>query len=643
MTTPKIQIRSGTAPISYDEAEGTVEIVYATATRAERDGYAEELVISEEAIDASRLDAGAVNLIVDHMPFGLPLGRVIGHRIEGGQAIAIVKLTDAPEHAGIVSDIRSGVIKTVSVGYQIKSFDERDEGGQAVMFVTRWMPAEISLVTIPADPLAQIRSSATALTRRTTTAAAQPTKGQRMEDDLQNEDQIDTVETEEELEDEERVEDGDIETAEDDDATDEDVTAEEDEEDPAEGTRSAQILQLCKRHGLSMDFAIRHVSSGATVDAVRTAILDKLAERSPMPINTTRARVTRDGQEILVARAADALYSRLTGTEPSARGRELRNLSTIELAREFVGSGARSMSRPEVIDRALQTRSGMHTTSDFAAALGNAANRTLRAAYDAAELTYGPFVRETTVPDFRATERVQIGDAPMLKERKEGSETSYGTLSDAKEAIQLATFARALKMTRQMMINDDLGAFARILTSFGLRAGELKSDLVYNVLTANPKMGDGKQLFSASHNNLLNAELSVDGLSAVRKSMRTQKSRDGASLNLVAKTLIVGPELETRAQQLIAPIAAAVSGEVNPFSGGSLQLVVDARIEDDSWFVAANPGLIDTIELAFLDGAKGLQTRTIEEPMLDGMSVLAQIDVEAAAIDHLGLVKSKAA
>jgi HK97 family phage prohead protease len=643
MTTPKIQTRSGTAPISYDEAEGTVEIVIATATRAEREGYLEELVISEDAIDASRLTAGAVNMILDHKAEGLPIGRVIGYRIENDELIATVKLSESKANEDVVTDIRSGVIRTVSIGYHILEIQELEENGIPVIRVTRWRPAEISIVTIPADPLAQIRSSATALTRRTTTAAAQPTKkGQRMEDDdLQNEDQIDTVETEEELEDEERVEDGDIETAEDD--NDEDVTAEGDEDDPAEGTRSAQILQLCKRHGLSMDFAIRHVSSGATVDAVRTAILDKLAERSPMPINTTRARVTRDAQETLVARAADALYSRLTGTEPSARGRELRNLSTIELAREFVGSGARSMSRPEVIDRALQTRSGMHTTSDFAAALGTAANRTLRAAYDAAELTYGPFIRETTVPDFRATERVQIGDAPMLKERKQGSETSYGTLSDAKEAIQLATFARALKMTRQMMINDDLGAFARILTSFGLRAGELKSDLVYNVLTANPKMGDGKQLFSSAHNNLLNAELSVDGLSAVRKSMRTQKSRDGASLNLVAKTLIVGPELETRAQQLIAPIAAAVSGEVNPFSGGSLQLVVDARIEDDSWFVAANPGLIDTIELAFLDGAKGLQTRTIEEPMLDGMSVLAQIDVEAAAIDHLGLVKSKAA
>lgn len=628
------KVRSVHAPASFDEAAGTVEVVYATDAPVERDDHIEELVISDDAIDTSRLDAGAVNLIVDHLPFGLPLGRVVGHRVEDGKAIAVVKMTESDAHADILADIRAGVIKTVSVGYQIKKSDRRDDGGQPIRRVTRWMPAEISLVTIPADPQAQIRAATAALVRRTTIIERQ----QAMNDDGQKvDDQTDVDVDEVEVEDE-----GDDQALADDDAAgDDDQAPVDDDDESQDAARSARIVELCHRHQMPIDFAIRHIATGASVEAVRAEILDAMAERSPMHINTTRARVTRDAQETLVARAADALFSRLSGEEPSDRGRELRNLSTVELAREFVGSSARSMSRSEVISQALQTRSGMHTSSDFSAALGSAANRTLRAAYEAAELTYGDFVREATVPDFRATERVQIGDAPALRRREEGSETTYGTLSDSKEAIKLATFARALKMTRQMLINDDLGAFARILTSFGLRAGELKSDLVYGILTNNAKMSDGKLLFSASHNNVLSADLTVEGLSEARKAMRKQKSRDGASLNLSAKTLIVGPELETRAQQLLAPISASVSGEVNPFAA-SLKLAVDSRIEDDSWFLAANPALVDTIELAFLEGARGLQTQTIDEPMLDGVTVLAQIDVEAAAIDHLGLIKSKA-
>jgi len=646
---------------SFDEAENTVEVVYATATRAQRDGYLEELVISEEAIDATRLDAGAVPLLVDHMPWGTAFGTVVGHRIEGGQAIATVKLSVAEEHRGIVDNIRAGVIRTVSVGYQILGWEEvPTEDGVPVMRVTRWMPAEISLVTIPADHLAQIRSAATDLVRRTTTAAAPKQKDARMK--LKKRDAaaaaaevIDEVaegagveatpELEAAVEEAIQVavdavtEEAAAETEE---TAAEETAAEDDgetvDEAPAEASRAAAILDLCTRHGFSLAFASRHIKAGTSIHKVRAAVLDSIAARSAPPMTT--ARITRDERETLVSRASDAIYSRMSGEAPTAQARDMRYLSVVEMARAFVGADAAGMSRSQVVQAALQTRSGMHTTSDFAAALGNAASRTLRRAYEAATPTYGPFVREVTLPDFRATDRVQIGDAPILERRAEGSETKRGTLSDSKESIQLATFAKALSMSRQMMVNDDLDAFSRILTSFGMRAAELQSDLVYGKLTGNPKMSDGKSLFHASHNNLLNVALDVNGLSEARKAMRKQTGLDGAKLNISPVTLIVGPELETEAQKIIAPISAALAGDVNPFAGSSLQLVVDSRIEDAAWFLAANPALIDTIELAFLDGARGVQTSTIDAPMLDGVDVLAQIDCEAGVIDFRGLLKS---
>jgi phage head maturation protease len=661
-TTRALSVRSA----SFDEAENTVEVVYATATRAQRDGYLEELVISEEAIDATRLDAGAVPLLVDHMPWGTAFGTVVGHRIEGGQAIATVKLSVAEEHRGIVENIKAGVIRTVSVGYQILGWDEvPTEDGAPVMRVTRWMPAEISLVTIPADHLAQIRSTSSAdLVRRTITAAPKKeasmtvkTKaktGQRSAaaaaaEVLDEVAEAAGVEATQELEAavEEAIQ-GAVDTvaeeaaAESEETAADETAAEDDgetvDEAPAEASRAAAILELCTRHGLSLAFATRHVKAGTSIHQVRAAVLDSIAARSAPPMTT--ARITRDERETLVSRASDAIYSRMSGEAPTAQARDMRYLSVVEMARAFVGADAAGMSRSQVVQAALQTRSGMHTTSDFAAALGNAASRTLRRAYEAATPTYGPFVREVTLPDFRATDRVQIGDAPILERRAEGSETKRGTLSDSKESIQLATFAKALSMSRQMMVNDDLDAFSRILTSFGMRAAELQSDLVYGKLTGNPKMSDGKSLFHASHNNILNVALDVNGLSEARKAMRKQTGLDGAKLNISPVTLIVGPELETEAQKIIAPISAALAGDVNPFAGSSLQLVVDSRIEDAAWFLAANPALIDTIELAFLDGARGVQTSTIDAPMLDGVDVLAQIDCEAGVIDFRGLLKS---
>lgn len=647
---------------SYDEEAGTVEVVYATETPVGRWGYVEQLVVSEDAIDTTRLDSGSVNLLRQHDSWSdLPIGSVVAHRIEGGMAIATIRLSVDPEHKGLVENIKAGVIRTVSVGYAIQESEEvTGADGIVTQRVTRWQPVEISLVSVPADPNAQVRSATSDLVRRTVTAAAPAKKEANMKTKKRDAasaaaEVVDEVaegagvEVTPELEAavEEAIQ-GAVDTATEEAAAEIEETAAEEtaseddgetvEEAPAEASRAAAILELCTRHGLSLAFATRHVKAGTSIHQVRAAVLDSIAARSAPPMTT--ARITRDERETLVSRASDAMFSRMSGEAPTAQARDMRYLSVVEMARAFVGADAAGMSRSQVVQAALQTRSGMHTTSDFAAALGNAASRTLRRAYEAATPTYGPFVREVTLPDFRATDRVQIGDAPILERRAEGSETKRGTLSDSKESIQLATFAKALSMSRQMMVNDDLDAFSRILTSFGMRAAELQSDLVYGKLTGNPKMSDGKSLFHASHNNLLNVALDVNGLSEARKAMRKQTGLDGAKLNISPVTLIVGPELETEAQKIIAPISAALAGDVNPFAGSSLQLVVDSRIEDAAWFLAANPALIDTIELAFLDGARGVQTSTIDAPMLDGVDVLAQIDCEAGVIDFRGLLKS---
>lgn len=649
---------------SFDEEAGTVEVVYATETPVGRWGYVEALVVSEDAIDTTRLDSGSVNLLMQHDSWsGLPIGNVVAHRIEAGMAIATIKLSVAEEHKGIIENVRAGVIRTVSVGYAIQESEEvTGADGIVTQRVTRWQPVEISLVSVPADPNAQVRSATSDLVRRTVTAAAPAKKEANMKTKTAKRDAAAAaaevldevaegagVEVTPELEAavEEAIQSA-VDTATEEAAAEIEETAAEEtaseddgetvEEAPAEASRAAAILELCTRHGLSLAFATRHVKAGTSIHQVRAAVLDSIAARSAPPMTT--ARITRDERETLVSRASDAMFSRMSGEAPTAQARDMRYLSVVEMARAFVGADAAGMSRSQVVQAALQTRSGMHTTSDFAAALGNAASRTLRRAYEAATPTYGPFVREVTLPDFRATDRVQIGDAPILERRAEGSETKRGTLSDSKESIQLATFAKALSMSRQMMVNDDLDAFSRILTSFGMRAAELQSDLVYGKLTGNPKMSDGKSLFHAAHNNLLNVALDVNGLSEARKAMRKQTGLDGAKLNISPVTLIVGPELETEAQKIIAPISAALAGDVNPFAGSSLQLVVDSRIEDAAWFLAANPALIDTIELAFLDGARGVQTSTIDAPMLDGVDVLAQIDCEAGVIDFRGLLKS---
>lgn len=662
---------------SFDAAARTVDITYATVTPVRYGRMRETLRIDADSVVTERLDAGHVYLIWNHDAHNTaaPVGRVIGHRVEDGEAVATVQLSEDPAHAGVIADIESGMLRSVSAGFRVYATEEAEnDDGSIDITVTRWEPYEISLTVIPADPASRIRSLGLPaeergilsrlanLLRRSEpeqVPSSDPSSGPQEvpSSDPQQVPQDDPSLVPQEVPNSDPSPDPQPDPTSDpsSDPRTETETSDADapttEEEPsmtpeeilaAERARVAAITALQTRHDLPADFVTRHVEAGTSEDAARADALELLAARSAPDANATRTRITRDEQETLVTRAEAALVSRMTGEEPTEEARELRNLSTVELARRFVGSGADSMSRSDVIAAALSTRSGMHTTSDFAAVLGNAGRRTLRAAYEAAPRSFGAFTQTVDLSDFRPHDRVSLGDAPNLKLRAaEGVEVTYGTVGESSESIQLATYDRALSISRQMLVNDDLGAFARIAAMFGRRAAELEADLVYAVLTGNQKMSDGKALFHSGHGNLISAGMDSSGLSAARAAMRKQRGIDGGHISVSPRTLIVGPDMETDAQKLLSPISAVIADAVNVFSG-SLGLAVDSRIEGNDFYVAADPDALNTIELAYLDGARGVQVRTIENPVRDGVDILARLDVAARAIEWRGLLKATA-
>ena len=663
---------------SFDAEARTVDIVYATATPVRYGRMRETLRIDAESLVSDRIDAGHVYLIWNHNSYDTapPVGRVIAHRVEDGEAVATVQLSEDPAHAGVIADIESGLLRSVSAGFRVYATEETEsDDGSIDVLVTRWEPYEISLTVIPADPASRIRSMdlpaeergilsrLAALLRRSEpeqVPSSDPSSGPQSvpSSDPQQVPQNDPSSVPQEVPNSDPSSDpsevphpdpsADPQTETETSDADAPTTEEEPSMTPeeilaAERARVAAITALQNRHDLPADFVTRHVEAGTSEDAARADALELIAAQSTPDANSTRTQILRDERETFVTRAEAALVSRMTGEEPTAEARELRNLSTVELARRFVGAGADSMSRSDVIAAALSTRSGMHTTSDFAAVLGNAGRRTLRAAYDAAPRSFGAFTQTVDLSDFRPHERVSLGDAPNLKLRAaEGVEVTYGTVGESSESIQLATYDRALSVSRQMLVNDDLGAFARVASMFGRRAAELEADLVYAVLTGSQKMSDGKNLFHASRGNRISAALDVAGLSAARAAMRKQKGVDGGHIAVAPRTLIVGPDLETDAQKILSPIAATLSDNVNVFAGSSLGLAVDSRIEGNDFYVAADPAALDTIELGYLDGARGVQVRTIENPMRDGVDILARLDVAARAIEWRGLLKATA-
>ena len=647
-------------PSSYDDDAGTIEIVYSAGARVDRGYYLEDLVVSEEAIEASRLDAGAVHLIRDHMPYGDPVGRIISHRVEDGKAVAVVKLSAGDANASTVADIKSGVIRFVSVGYVPLETEVDESGDVTVITVRRWMPIEISLTPIPADIGAQTRALPVqpAQTKRKSQMSKRMAKAAtrmaalralivgRSADEIEAKmDELDAK-----IEEAKDAADGDVAEivaeVEDLAAEVEELVAEEiddeetgtDAEVEGERTRAAEIFEIATRHRVDPVTVTRAISEGASIEEFRSMIKRTKVDGSPSGANV---RITVDEREKRSAAAQNAVLALISGRSAQEAG-DFAGMSLAEIARESMGRSAARLSNRDAV-RAIMKRTGMHTSSDFSftGAVGGAIDRRVREIYQNLDMPLTPVIRETTVGDFRPVDTYSIGGFPELKETPEGAEYEAGTVVAEGGSFSIKKYGRVLRVSFEALINDDLRLLDVAIRGVASRAVALRNRAVHDAFSA--RMADGQPLFRTQRGNLIGpVALDVAGLSQARASLRKQRGIDGEQMGLTPKFLIVGPELETDAQRLISPITAAVTGEVNPFSS-NLELIVDPLIEDKSWIVSADPNVGDAIELAQLRGYEGVQVEEDFDSAIDGFSWRARTFAGAHPTGFRGFVKSNGA
>lgn len=585
---------------SFDETDNTIDIVWTTGAKVRRyswsEGpYDEELVVSEASVRLDRLNAGAPFLNT-HSSY--ELGDVIGSivpgsaRIEKGRGVAKVVLTKRADAQGIVQDIRDGIIRNISVGYRYHKVEKTDgqEGDPALWRVTDWEPLEVSAVPIPADPGAQIRSAGPATDYPFQLA---------------------------------------------------DLTASSSWGDAAAARTRMQTRAAEAARGTSQSPISPIQPKGTTVNHYASA----------QPRRTEDTRRAEAIEAALLHRADPA------ANPLDANAREFRAMTLIELAKtclETYGVSTRGLSKSDVAELALAPGNvrmgGLMSTSDFPILLANVANKTLRQGYEAAPQTFRPLVREVSVPDFKTVTRGQIGEAPQLDRIGEHGEYRRGTMGEGSETYAIATYGKIVAITRQVIINDDLGAFTRIPRAFGVSAANLESDLVWAQILMNPVMGDGIALFHASHNNLGTAAgITADSIAAGFEAMRLQKGLDGKTpLNLRPSYLITSIAASMKAAQLLAPLQAAQTSNAVPQYLRTVAPVAEPRLDGGftdpatgtaiagnrfKWYLGADPNQIDTVELAYLEGNRGVYTETRNGFNIDGVEVKVRLDAGAKVID----------
>jgi ATP-dependent protease ClpP protease subunit len=349
------------------------------------------------------------------------------------------------------------------------------------------------------------------------------------------------------------------------------------------------------------------------------------------------------------AAAIDVLAKRggLNVKDPHPAARDLQRMGLAAMAEAMLSMQGRlplDRSPSSVIHAAL-------TTGDFPDLLSGTANKFLRDGYEHTSSGFVQFTAEREVPDFKAATLVNLSEAPGLLEVTERAEYRHGYMLDSASNFQIATFGRIISISRQMMINDDLGAFTKIPQAFGAAARRLEADKVYAQLTSNPVLNDGVALFHADHNNLASSggAISVASLGAARAAMRKHKgSLDVGYLDVTPRYLIVPVALETVAEQLLAslvdPSKSNDTGNAEFIRG--LTLIADPRLDDDSataWYLAADPQRIEGILRAYLAGEDRPYLEANTEFKVDAVSHKVRLDFAAGISDYRALYKNPGA
>lgn len=353
---------------------------------------------------------------------------------------------------------------------------------------------------------------------------------------------------------------------------------------------------------------------GAGVEHLRANVLAQIgAGAEPLMGGYTALQPTGANNDFRAA-AADAMAIRAGAhiAKPHAGAADLRGASVADIARACLsraGVAHGSLSRPDLIRAAL-------SNSDFPGILANSLGKMLRSGYEAEPASHRAWVKPTHVPDFKDQSRVILGSMPSLEKVPEGAEFQSGAFDEDRSVpFAVETYGRIITLTRQALINDDLGAFNTIVRNAGQAAARVESDMVYAALAesagAGQTMQDAKTLFHSAHGNLATAQSALDSvaLGLARTMLRRQTAVGGGILNLQPKFLIVPPELEQVAEILLAASAQRITqGTDQTLTApwlANLTLVTEPRLAAGAFYLVADSAQIDTYELAMLEGRDG--------------------------------------
>lgn len=436
----------------------------------------------------------------------------------------------------------------------------------------------------------------------------------------------------------------------------------------AERARITGIQAAVRTAQLEPAVAEDMVTRGITLDAARAEIFAKMAARTDANPTDQHVRVTagEDARDKFVGGVTAWLLvksgmAKLVADhekQAAADPGEFRGLTLLDIAKECLVRAhvaARGLDKMALVSRAFTLRAITQSTSDFTYALENTMHKVLQAAYGVTPDTWSKWCKRGTVSDFRAHNRYRMGSFGSLDALAENGEFKRKAITDAEKAsITASTKGNIINVSRQMIVNDDMGVFSGLLTGLG-RAAALSVEVdAYALLAENSGLGPtlgGVPLFDATHGNIgTGAALSTASIDADAALMARQMDKDSHEyLDLQPIVLLVERALRGTAVTIndaqYDPDTANKLQKPNVCRGMFRDVVATPRFTAASTrrYLFADPSVYPVFEVAFLEGQTSPVLETKDGWDTDGAEMKVRFDYGVAAVDYRGAVTNAGA
>ncbi|TWT40504.1 Mu-like prophage major head subunit gpT [Phycisphaerae bacterium RAS1] len=259
------------------------------------------------------------------------------------------------------------------------------------------------------------------------------------------------------------------------------------------------------------------------------------------------------------------------------------------------------------------------------------------------------------VSDFKSMDSYSLQGDFQYKKVEPGGKLKDANFGEKKYSIKADTFGRLVGITRQDIINDNLGALDDLARFLGLGGIDALNDVFWTEFL------DNASFFAAGNGNYISGAdtaLSLASLETAHTKFRKQTRPDGKPFNATPRLLLVPTELEVTANNLMDSGSVVVAGttDLKIASGNAFKgkfAVVSSSYMSSSgfsgnsttkWYLLADPMRTPVIAVCFLDGR---DRPTIQSAMADfdelGIKVRGFFDFGVAKQEFRGGVAAKGA